>query len=192
MLLLGGGLLLRSGLAAAATPQALLPRGAELGLAVDPAVCRGDAVEPAVLERMSTDLLDHRQRMFEVMEGSSAAPVVMLTITTAEVACMHDNFLQLLAKAVPNQHLVALNLDETAQAMCTRVRTDTAIQHCVDLASWYPSSASEGDQQPTDNSGYQTCAYHLAVATKPMLFRLALQSRIAVMLHLHGGRGTAA
>ena len=128
-------LLLRGGLAAAATPQALLPRDAELGLAVDPAVCRGDAVEPAVLERMSTDLLDHRQRMFEVMEGSSAAPVVMLTITTAEVACMHDNFLQLLAKAVPDQVLVALNLDETAQAMCTRVRTDTAIQHCVDLAS---------------------------------------------------------
>ena len=188
MLLLRGMLmlLLRSGLAAAATPQALLPRDAELGLAVDPAVCRGDAVEPAVLERMSTDLLDHRQRMFEVMEGSSAAPVVMLTITTAEVACMHDNFLQLLAKAVPNQHLVALNLDETAQAMCTRVRTDTAVQHCVDLASWYPSSASEGDQQPTDNSGYQTCAYHLAVATKPMLFRLALQSRIEVMLQSTG------
>jgi len=188
MLLLRGMLmlLLRSGLAAAATPQALLPRDAELGLAVDPAVCRGDAVEPAVLEQMSTDLLDHRQRMFEVMEGSSAAPVVMLTITTAEVACMHDNFLQLLAKAVPNQHLVALNLDETAQAMCTRVRTDTAIQHCVDLASWYPSSASEGDEQPTDNSGYQTCAYHLAVATKPMLFRLALQSRIEVMLQSTG------
>jgi len=175
-------LLLRGGLAAAASPQALLPRDAELDLAV----CRGDAVEPAVLERMSRDVSDHKQRMITAMEGSSAAQVVMLTITTAEVACMHDNFLQLMAKAVPTQHLVALNLDETARAMCTRVRTDAAIQHCVDLVSWYPSSASKADQQPTDNSGYQTCAYHLAVATKPMLLRLALQSRIEVMLQSRG------
>ena len=174
-------MLLLSGLAAA-TPQALLPRDAELDLAV----CRGDAVEPAVLERMSRDVSDHKQRLFEAMEGSSAAQVVMLTITTAEVACMHDNFLHLMAKAVPTQHLVALNLDETAQAMCTRTRTDAAIQHCVDLVSWYPSSASKAEQQPTDNSGYQSCAYHLAVATKPMLLRLALQSRIEVMLQSRG------
>ena len=99
---------------------------------------------------------------------------------------MHDNFLHLMAKAVPTQHLVALNLDETAQAMCTRTRTDAAIQHCVDLVSWYPSSASKAEQQPTDNSGYQSCAYHLAVATKPMLLRLALQSRIEVMLQSRG------
>ena len=175
-------LLLSGGLVAAATPRALLPRDAELDLAV----CRGDAVEPAVLERMRRSTSDHKRSMFEAMEGSSAAQVVMLTITTAEVACMHDNFLQLMARAVPTQHLVALNLDETAQAMCTRVRTDAAIQHCVDLVSWYPSSASKADQQPTDNAGYQTCAYHLAVATKPMLFRLALQSRIEVMLQSRG------
>ena len=106
-------LLLRGGLAAAATPQALLPRDAELDLAV----CRGDVVEPAVLERMSRDVSDHKQSMFDAMEGSSAAQVVMLTITTAEVACMHDNFLQLMAKAVPTQHLVALNLDETAHTL---------------------------------------------------------------------------
>ena len=174
-------MLLLSGLAAA-TPQALLPRDAELNLAV----CRGDAVEPAVLERMSRDVSNYTQLVFEAMEGSSAAQVVMLTITTAEVACMHDNFLHLMAKAVPTQHLVALNLDETAQAMCTRTRTDAAIQHCVDLVSWYPSSASKAEQQPTDNSGYQSCAYHLAVATKPMLLRLALQSRIEVMLQSRG------
>ena len=174
-------MLLLSGLAAA-TPQALLPRDAELNLAV----CRGDAVEPAVLERMSRDVSNYTQRVFEAMKGSSAAQVVMLTITTAEVACMHDNFLHLMAKAVPTQHLVALNLDETAQAMCTRTRTDAAIQHCVDLVSWYPSSASKAEQQPTDNSGYQSCAYHLAVATKPMLLRLALQSRIEVMLQSRG------
>ena len=174
-------MLLLSGLAAA-TPQALLPRDAELNLAV----CRGDAVEPAVLERMSRDVSDHKQPILAAMEGSSAAQVVMLTITTAEVACMHDNFLHLMAKAVPTQHLVALNLDETAQAMCTRTRTDAAIQHCVDLVSWYPSSASKAEQQPTDNSGYQSCAYHLAVATKPMLLRLALQSRIEVMLQSRG------
>ena len=174
-------MLLLSGLAAA-TPQALLPRDAELNLAV----CRGDAVEPAVLERMSRDVSDHKQHIFLAMEGSSAAQVVMLTITTAEVACMHDNFLHLMAKAVPTQHLVALNLDETAQAMCTRTRTDAAIQHCVDLVSWYPSSATKADQQPTDNSGFQSCAYHLAVATKPMLLRLALQSRIEVMLQSRG------
>ena len=99
---------------------------------------------------------------------------------------MHDNFLHLMAKAVPTQHLVALNLDETAQAMCTQTRTDAAIQHCVDLVSWYPSSATKTDQQPTDNSGFQSCAYHLAVATKPMLLRLALQSRIEVMLQSRG------
>ena len=174
-------MLLLSGLAAA-TPQALLPRDAELNLAV----CRGDAVEPAVLERMSRDVSDHKQPILAAMEGSSAAQVVMLTITTAEVACMHDNFLHLMAKAVPTQHLVALNLDETAQAMCTRTRTDAAIQHCVDLVSWYPSSATKTDQQPTDNSGFQSCAYHLAVATKPMLLRLALQSRIEVMLQSRG------
>ena len=179
-------MLLLSGLAAA-TPQALLPRDAELDLAV----CRGDAVEPAVLERMSRDVSDHKQRFVLAMEGSSAAQVVMLTITTAEVACMHDNFLHLMAKAVPTQHLVALNLDETAQAMCTRTRTDAAIQHCVDLVSWYPSSASKAEQQPTDNSGYQSCAYHLAVATKPMLLRLALQSRIEVMLQSRGHNANA-
>ena len=151
------------------------------------ALCHGNVAARPVLEQLVQTLDSQGEGLADAVRSTGSDPI-FLTVTTVDVACMHDNFVSLASRNGAAGKVVAVNLDASSHRICRgaahALLSSPLSVVCVDLSRWYPYDEAQSRDdgtgrhaRATDNAGYQSCPYHFSVFAKPLILRHVVRAR---------------